>query len=381
MPKARVVKVTTPKPARAAPLPLPAALPAPPAPPDTWRGIPLTRPCAIDLYCGGGGAGRGLLDAGFATVVGVDREVHRTSYEHAPGMRFLQLDVKELTPDDLKVFDFVWASPPCQAYTGIIPKSQREKHEARWKAAGRHIDMIPWTREVLRASGRPYIIENVQGAPLENPVRLCGTMEGMNLGVFRHRLFESNLTLHGPGPCRHANCSTGALTHCVRLPKTEKYTRVDVDADRLPEGVERVEVAYPCRNGERPDYIYRATNDEMRKLFRETYGRNYARSVRDLCRAIGALVPMSSAEKDAEKERHASERKGALAPGQKQMFPVYGAATKSRGTTEEWREALGCTWMTRDELCQAIPPAYSKYLGTQVLKQIEPPRATNATCS
>ena len=63
-----------------------------------WRGIPLARPAALDLYCCGGGAGRGLLAAGYKTVIGIDcvRE-HKPTYESAaPGMRFVLGDGLEL---------------------------------------------------------------------------------------------------------------------------------------------------------------------------------------------------------------------------------------------------------------------------------------------
>ena len=96
----------------------------------SWRGIPLVRPCALDLFAGGGGAGRGLRDAGFRTVVGIDHERHKASYEALEGMHFRLGDVYELTLEDLQVFDFVWASPPCQAYCTIVPRAMREKHQA-----------------------------------------------------------------------------------------------------------------------------------------------------------------------------------------------------------------------------------------------------------
>ena len=338
-----------------------------------WRGIPLVRPAALDLYCGGGGAGKGLLLGGYKTVIGVDRERHKTSYEHANGrhgdamMHFVQLDVQTLTPADLQAFDLVWASPPCQAYTGIIPKSMREKHQERWQAQGRHLDLIPFTRELLRQSGKPYIIENVQGAPLHRPIRLCGTMFG--LAVFRHRLFESNVDgLRAPCACDHANKSTGGLARSVRQPQTERVTEA-YDAEHLPPGVERQEVAYPCRQGERTDYIYRGTTDEMRQRFLETYGRSYARSLKELGRLTGAIVAMTPQEKDAEVERYEAERRSALAPGQELMMPVYGVSSKNRGSTEEWREALGCPWMTREELTQSVPPAYAQCLAEQVLER------------
>lgn len=333
--------------------------------PTEWRGIPLERPCALDIFCGGGGAGRGLLDAGYKTVVGVDREAHTTSYEHAAGMRFVLGDAHELTPDDLRHFDFVWASPPCQAYTGLVTAAQRLKHQERWQAQGRHLDHIPAVRRLLQEAGVPYIIENVPGAPLVRPIKLCGSMFGLQ--TFRHRLFESSVAgLQAPGPCDHANKSTGGLARAARQPKTEKHVEA-CDADHLPPNVERVEVAYPCRGGERADYIYRGTTDAMRQAFRETYGRQYCRSLKELGRIVGRIVPMDDTEKRAEVERYEEERRAGLKPGQTQMYPVYGATSKHRGTTEEWRLAVGCPWMSREELTQAIPPAYSECLGKQVL--------------
>ncbi len=50
-------------------------------------------------------------------------------------------------------------------------------------------------------TGVSYIIENVPGAPLINPLVLCGSM--FDLGVIRHRLFESSVTLASPGKCNH----------------------------------------------------------------------------------------------------------------------------------------------------------------------------------
>ena len=34
-------------------------------------------------------------------------------------------------------------------------------------------------------------------------------------------------------------------------------------------------------------------------------------------------------------------------------------------------EAMGIDWMTRDELSQAIPPAYSRYLGEALMRHLE----------
>src|SRR5690606_3203660 len=87
-------------------------------------------------------------------------------------------------------FDVIVASPPCPRYSTATPAATRDKHP----------DLVPPVRDALRAWGGPYVIENVPGAPLETPVRLCGSM--FNLGVRRHRLFETNVPMLQP-ECDH----------------------------------------------------------------------------------------------------------------------------------------------------------------------------------
>ena len=87
-------------------------------------------------------------------------------------------------------FDAIHASPPCQAYSTITP--DRSKHP----------DLVAPVRELLQATGLPYIIENVVGAPLQTGFVLCGSMFGLK--VRRHRLFESNRLIMPP-VCDHAS--------------------------------------------------------------------------------------------------------------------------------------------------------------------------------
>jgi DNA (cytosine-5)-methyltransferase 1 len=144
----------------------------------------------LDLYCKAGGASKGYQLAGFE-VVGVDiKKQKRYPYE------FIQADCLELMKDIefLKSFDVIAASPPCQTHS--ITQHLRN---AQGKSTDK-VDLIPQTREALIASGKPYVIENVPGAPLIKPIQMCGSYFGLK--VRRHRRFESNLPLVG-SPCKH----------------------------------------------------------------------------------------------------------------------------------------------------------------------------------
>ncbi len=65
-----------------------------------------------------------------------------------------------------------------------------------------HINLIPQTRDRLRATLKPFVIENVPEAPLINPIILCGGMFVI-LKVYRHRGFESNILLTAPTHREH----------------------------------------------------------------------------------------------------------------------------------------------------------------------------------
>lgn len=311
--------------------------------------------------------------AGFE-VTGVDNNKdHKKSY-CTNGKSFVEGDVLKLSTQFIKRFDFVWASPPCQVHCSIIPKSQREKHEERWKAEGRHLDLIPATRALLERAGVPFVIENVIGAKkhLVNPVQLCGTQFG--LSVYRHRYFETHGFQIKPLPkCKHTNSGIGALSGGIKPVRSECYTSEDLaalKAGEAPEGFEAREVRFPS-HGDRIDHIYLPVTKTTQERCRELYKRNFARSIKEALRITEQLRALTEAESRGERERYSAELRARLPEGATQMWPVYGT-TKSRGSNKEWSEAMGgLDWLDRNELREAIPPAYAKWIGGSFLGTVE----------
>lgn len=152
----------------------------------------MSKPKLLDLFSGAGGCAVGYDRAGF-DVLGVDLVPHPEYPYFFIQENALRTLGRLLTQPAFKV-DAVHASPPCPRYSVATPKANRDKHP----------DLIGPVREMLRVWGGPYVIENVVGAPLESPVRYCGSSFG--LGVRRHRLFESNVPLVAP-ECDHASQS------------------------------------------------------------------------------------------------------------------------------------------------------------------------------
>jgi len=165
-------------------------------------------------------------------------------------------------------FDAIHASPPCQSYSDLA-KRNGNAHE--WPR------LIEPVRDMLNKTGKPWIIENVEGAPLIDPIVLCGTMFPP-LRVIRHRLFESNIKLEAP-PHLDRKAHPLVFTHDKRKPH---YGKLNQD-----------------------------------KSFVQVTG--------------GGNCSMANA-----------------------------------------RQAMGIDWMTKKvELNEAIPPAYTEYLGRQILRAVK----------
>lgn len=237
------------------------------------------KPRALDLFCGAGGATKGLQRAGFH-VTGVDIKLQ----PRYCGDVFHQADALAFP---LGGFNFIWASPPCQVFSTMKVMPNARKHS----------DLLNPIRVRLQETVTPYVIENVVGAPIEvsqpsffSPVMgviLCGSMFDLQNGaneLRRHRLFESSIPLSQP-QCRH----------------------------RLP--------------------------------------------------VIGFYGD------------HARTRQRTIAGNRNRGGDITGSSTKLRLV----KELMDIDWMEWKESNQAIPPAYSEFIGRQVLKAIGWPEPLEAS--
>lgn len=174
----------------------------------------------LDLCCCAGGASMGYHRAGF-DVVGVDKDP-QPRYPFT----FIQADALDVLADEafLATFDVLAGSPPCQRFTA---------YRRRPGVGEDYPNLIPDFRQAFVASGKPYVIENVVGAPLDNPAMLCGSSFGLD--VRRHRMFESNVPMLVP-PCNHGwqTPRFPAATNRTNLRRT-----VEVGVYRIPLAVQR----------------------------------------------------------------------------------------------------------------------------------------------
>ena len=184
-------------------------------------------PIAWDLFCCAGGASMGLSRAGFQ-VVGFDIS-HQPNYP----FQFIQadafavsdmFDLKWLESNNAGIPDFIWASPPCQGLTAY----KRRPNHVKPVQTIQHIERI---RRQLMKLGVPFVIENVPGAPLVDPVLLCGSMFDETIHVRRHRLFEAHGFQIPALACRHerANGDFAQATNRKNRRKT-----VEIGVWRIP---------------------------------------------------------------------------------------------------------------------------------------------------
>lgn len=220
------------------------------------------KPRILDLFCGAGGAAMGLHQAGFE-VVGVDIKPQPhypfefVEQDTLQALRHLRDGAPIMQTNNLlwhvEDFDALWASPPCQAWT---------KAAKQWRSEGVvYPELITPTRDYFKSMSKPYVIENVPGAPLLNPIILNGATFGLR--VHRERWFE---------------CS------------------FDVPFILLNQGQRPVKMGRPIQKN-------------------------------DVVQPVGHFsgVPQT-------------------------------------------RKAMGIDWMNQGELAQAIPPAYSRFIGEQLMK-------------
>jgi len=227
----------------------------------------------LDLFCGAGGAAMGYARAGF-DVVGVDIEP-QPRYPFP----FVQADAIEYGAEHGAAFDLVHASPPCQAYSPL--------RHLPWLRDRVYWDSLPPTLEMLAMIGRPYVVENVERAPLDG-LTLCGAMFGLawpdGTPIYRHRRFLSTEFLLAPGHPKHFRSIAPS----------------------------------PTRNASNH------ANAAIRERIERGFGLNNGR-----------------------------------------VWGGHQSATAVAGS------AVGIEWMTSKEVAQAIPPAYTEWMGAQLLPRLE----------
>lgn len=173
----------------------------------------MNRPRLLDLFCCAGGAAVGYHRAGF-DVTGVDitpQPNYPFTHHVADALEFVARHGHE--------FDAIHASPPCQRFSDL---AKRNRNADAWP------DLIEPTRAALHATGPPWVIENVEGAPLIDPIKLCGTTFP-GLRVIRHRLFETSIPIP-PRPCHNRHPLVFTLdkrkAHYGRLDQDTAFVQV-----------------------------------------------------------------------------------------------------------------------------------------------------------
>lgn len=108
---------------------------------------------------------------------------------------FHQADALEYLAEHGYEFDAVHASPPCPRFSALTRLRGTPSN---------HPDLIDPTRQLLKSTKKPWVIENVEGSPVRVDMLLYGTMFGIKFP--KHRVFESSFSFDVLlPPCNHAN--------------------------------------------------------------------------------------------------------------------------------------------------------------------------------
>lgn len=197
-------------------------------------------PRLLDLYAGAGGCSLGYERSGFE-VVGVDlNQKCERHYRRVCAGEFIAADALEYVREHGHEFDVIHASPPCQAHTSLRALQPGKTYP----------DLIPATRAALIATGKPYVIENVPGAPLGGGatylLMLCGTMFGLvtpdgRAEIQRHRLFETNWCPGLRPACQHGGptLSIAGHAHEVVAARQRRRRAMSVTGNTPQTNVER----------------------------------------------------------------------------------------------------------------------------------------------
>jgi DNA (cytosine-5)-methyltransferase 1 len=192
----------------------------------------MSRPRLLDLFCGAGGAAVGYHRAGF-DVVGVDiKPQPNYPFEFVLGDALSWINNPRNDWSD-GAFAVIHASPPCQ-FASRAGRGHRAKHP----------NLIPLTRNLLRAVGLPYIIENVQEARHEliDPVRLCGSQFGLRLRS--HRFFETPVSFCMMPPCHHRPGEDATRDHGTQQTEAEFREALEVPWMSVLEARQAIPPAY-----------------------------------------------------------------------------------------------------------------------------------------
>jgi site-specific DNA-cytosine methylase len=111
------------------------------------------KPLAIDLFCGLGGWAEGFIAEGYR-VVGFDNDPRFAKVY--PGGFVLQ-DVRTLDGRRFRDARCIVASPPCNRYSNVPDYFGTRK-------GGPDHSLVEAVWRIRRESGRPTLVENVQGA-------------------------------------------------------------------------------------------------------------------------------------------------------------------------------------------------------------------------